>query len=285
VLALGPTLFLLRTFVQSIGVYLANLLPMTFNVSAYAAAEGEAWQAAWTTFYWGWWISWAPFVGIFIARISRGRTVRQFVTGVLLVPTLITFLWFSVLGGAALHRELFGQGGLVPDEGVRAETALFDLLGGLPLGAVLSVLTILLVALFFITSSDSGSLVVAMLTSGGDPQPAVWNRVVWASLTGFLAIALLVAGGLVALQTAAILIALPFSVVMIGIAVATWRALAAERAAALRELREMRRDRLAAEIHERVSAEINGQVEARVEAELRARAGRGLTRRWRQWWR
>jgi choline/glycine/proline betaine transport protein len=254
-LLLGPTLFLLRDFVQSLGVYLANVLPMTFNVSAYAGAEGEAWQAAWTTFYWGWWISWAPFVGVFIARISRGRTVREFVGGVLLVPTLITFLWFSVLGGSAIHRELFGEGGLVAADGsVVPENALFDLVGDLPWGATLSVLVIMLVALFFITSSDSGSLVVAMLASGGNPHPTVPVRVTWAVLEGVLAIALLVAGGLVALQTAAILIALPFSIVMIGIAVATSRALHREHQAFLRAQRRELRNRLAAQVSEQLTA-------------------------------
>lgn len=241
-LVAGPTLFLLREFVQSIGVYLASVLPLTFNVSAFAGEEGELWQAAWTTFYWGWWMSWAPFVGVFIARISRGRTVREFVGGVLLVPTLITFLWFSVLGGSALYRELFGEGGLVPPDGVVvAQNALFDLLGGLPWGSVLSVLAIVLVALFFITSSDSGSLVVAMLASGGNPTPSLGLRVTWAALEGVLAIALMVAGGLTALQTAAVLIALPFSVVMIGMMVATARALHQEHMANLRAASRARR--------------------------------------------
>lgn len=259
-LLLGPTLFLLRDFVQSIGVYLANVVPMTFNVSAYAGEAGEAWQAAWTTFYWGWWISWAPFVGVFIARISRGRTVREFVGGVLLVPTLITFLWFAVLGGSALYTELFGEGGLVgPGGEVVPQNALFDLLGGLPLGAVLSVVAIILVALFFITSSDSGSLVVAMLSTGGDPHPRTSVRVTWAVLEGVLAIALLVAGGLVALQTAAVLIALPFSVVMLGMATATALALHREHVAFLRVQRREFRDRLTRDVTAQVTTALGGR--------------------------
>ena len=266
-LLLGPTLFLLREFVQSIGVYLANLLPMTFNVSAFAGQAGEEWQAGWTTFYWGWWISWAPFVGVFIARISRGRTVREFVGGVLLVPTLITFLWFSVLGGSALYRELFGSGGLIPADGtVVPEAALFDLLAEMPAGAVLSVVAIVLVSLFFVTSSDSGSLVVAMLASGGNPTPRVAMRVLWAVLAGVLAVALLVAGGLVALQTAAILIALPFSVVMIGIVVSTARAFHGEHEAFLRAERRL----LRAGITEHVSARVADLVQERAEEEVRA---------------
>ncbi|QGQ20931.1 BCCT family transporter [Cellulomonas sp. JZ18] len=260
ILVLGPTLFLLREFVQSLGVYLANVLPLTFNVSAYAGEAGEAWQAAWTTFYWGWWISWAPFVGVFIARISRGRTVREFVGGVLLVPTLVTFLWFSVLGGSAVYRELFGQGGMVGADGtVVPENALFDLLGDLPWGSALSVLAIVLVALFFVTSADSGSLVVAMLASGGDPQPRVAIRVTWAVLSGVLAVALLLAGGLVALQTAAILIALPFSVVMIGMGVATSRALHREHTELLRAERRLRRAQLVEHVTEQVTARVQGR--------------------------
>jgi choline/glycine/proline betaine transport protein len=258
VLVLGPTLFLMREFVQSLGAYLANVVPMMFNVSAYAGAEGEAWQASWTTFYWGWWISWSPFVGVFIARISRGRTVRQFVAGVLLVPSIVCFLWFSVLGGSALYRELFGGGGLVgPDGEVVPENALFDLLASLPGGAVLSVGAIILVALFFITSADSGALVVAMLSAGGDPNPRTPLRVLWAALGGVLAIALLVAGGLTALQTAAILIALPFSVVMIGMVVSTSRALHLEHQAFLRAERRQLRSAITAHVATQVTRHVD----------------------------
>lgn len=237
VLLAGPTLFLLREFVQSFGDYLTNVLRLTFDVSAYRGEEGEAWQAAWTTFYWGWWISWAPFVGVFIARISRGRTVREFVAGVLLVPTLITFLWFSVLGGSALYRELFGGGGLVGEDGsVGTESSLFTLLDGLPGGSVVMGLVILLIVTFFVTSSDSGSLVVDMLASGGNIDPPTWSRVMWAVLEGAVAAALLVvgAGGLGALQTAAVITALPFSLVMVAMAVATVRAFHREHHARLR---------------------------------------------------
>ncbi|WP_298459477.1 BCCT family transporter [uncultured Cellulomonas sp.] len=261
VLVLGPTLFLLREFVQSIGVYLANVVPMTFNVSAFAGSEGEIWQSAWTTFYWGWWISWAPFVGVFIARISRGRTVREFVLGVLGVPVLVTFLWFSVLGGTALYRELFGAGGLVADDGsVTTVNALFDLLEALPAGSALAAGAIVLIALFFITSADSGSLVVAMLTGGGELDPPVWSRMTWAVASGLLAAALLVAGGLAALQTAAILIALPFSVVMIAMCASTWRALSSEHRAFLQAERSLMRDRLTAHVTSQVNQQLPEQV-------------------------
>lgn len=261
VLVLGPTLFLLREFVQSLGNYLSSFLSLTFNVSAYSGAEGEAWQAAWTTFYWGWWISWSPFVGVFIARISRGRTVREFVGGVLLVPTLVTFLWFSVLGGSALYQELFGGGGLVGADGtVVPENALFDLLAQLPGGVVLTVGALILIALFFVTSADSGALVIAMLSAGGDPEPGTRLRVVWAALIGVLAIALMVAGGLTTLQTAAILIALPFSVVMIGMVFATSKALHLEHTAFLRAERR----RVRASLTEHVTASVTASVEAQL---------------------
>lgn len=230
-LVVGPTQFLLREFVQSIGTYLQNFIGLTFTVSAFAGAEGEQWQASWTTFYWGWWMSWAPFVGVFIARVSRGRTVRQFVAGVLLVPTVLTFLWFSVLGGNALHRELVGEGGLIADGSVDVESALFDLLGGLPGGAALTYGAILLIGIFFITSADSGSLVMSMIATGGDPEPRNGLRVFFALVTALLAVALLISGGLGALQTAAILSALPFSVVMILMCAATVAAFGRERRA------------------------------------------------------
>ncbi|MHC6177684.1 BCCT family transporter [Glutamicibacter sp. X7] len=229
VLILGPTLFLLQNFVQSLGVYLANIFNMTFDVGAFQHSEAaESWFSSWTVFYWGWWIAWAPFVGIFIARISRGRTVRQFVFGVLLVPTLVGFLWFSIMGGSGIFRQFFGEGDLVQDGEVSAEGSLFTVLHGLPLGQIFSVVAIILVAIFFITSSDSGSLVVDMLASGGHPNPPTWSRVLWAVLEGLLAIGLLLAGGLSTLQAGSLATALPFSVIMILMAIATIRGLSYE---------------------------------------------------------
>ncbi|MTE24925.1 BCCT family transporter, partial [Microbacterium sp. ZXX196] len=224
-LILGPTIFLLRNFVESLGVYLANVLEMTVDVGTFQGEAAQEWLSGWTIFYWGWWIAWAPFVGVFIARISRGRTVRQFIAGVLLVPTIVGFFWFSVMGGSGIFRQMYGEGDLVTDGEVSPEGSLFTVLGGLPLGNILSILTIIVVAIFFITSSDSGSLVVDMLASGGHPNPPVWSRIVWALLEGALAIALLLAGGLSTLQTGSLITALPFSVVLILMCVATVRAL------------------------------------------------------------
>ncbi len=260
-LVLGPTLFLLREWVQSLGYYLQNVVRLTFDTTAFQGQAGLEWQSQWTIFYWGWWISWAPFVGVFIARISRGRTVREFVLGTLLVPTIVTTLWFSVFGGSALYRELMEPGSMLVDGEVDTDTALFQLFDGLPLGNVLAVVGIVLIVIFFVTSSDSGSLVVDMLASGGNPNPPTWSRIFWAGTSGLLAIALLLAGGLQALQTAAILIALPFSVVMIGMAVSTVRALRVEHAAILRAERRAARAALTEHVTTRVSESISEQWE------------------------
>ncbi|MEE2524251.1 BCCT family transporter [Pseudarthrobacter sp. J75] len=262
VLFAGPTLFLLREFVQSIGHYLQNVLGLTFNTLAFSGAEGEAWQGAWTTFYWGWWMSWAPFVGIFIARISKGRTVREFVAGVLLVPTLVGFLWFSVLGGSAIYREIFGQGGLIGPDGVDTENALFALLGDLPGGPVLMIGAILLIAIFFITSADSGALVMSMISTGGDAHPKNWIRVFWAVLAAAVAISLLLVGteGLASIQTAAILTALPFSVVMLLMCIATARAFHGEHRAFLAAQRKVAQTIMVERIHGQVAERVSDQV-------------------------
>jgi choline/glycine/proline betaine transport protein len=225
-LLLGPTLFLLQNLTESVGAYLADFLGMTFDVGAYQRGEGASqWFANWTIFYWGWWISWSPFVGIFIARISRGRTIRQFVAGVMVVPTLVGMLWFSVLGGSGIFRQLFGKGDLVEDGKVGVEHSLFTILGDLPWGTVFSVVGILLVAIFFITSSDSGSMVVDMLASGGHPNPPTWSRVLWSLVEGAVAIALLLAGGLNSLQSASLATAVPFTIVLLLMLWSTFRAL------------------------------------------------------------
>lgn len=216
VLFVGPTQFLLGEFVQSIGQYVQGFVGLAFDTSAFAGKAGQDWQGAWTTFYWGWWMSWAPFVGIFIARISRGRTVRQFVLGVLFVPTLLTFLWFAIMGGTALYDQLHGTGDLVGANGsVSVEQVLFQLLGAMPAGSVLVIGAIILIGVFFVTSADSGALVMGMIATGGQIEPKNWIRVFFAGVTALVAVALLLAGGLNALKTAAITTALPFSIVMV----------------------------------------------------------------------
>ena len=245
ILIVGPSQFLLRDLVQSIGHYLQNFISLSFTVSAFAGDEGVAWQSSWSTFYWGWWMSWAPFVGIFIARISRGRTVREFVAGVILVPTLVTFVWFAVLGGTALYTELSGDSTLLNADGtVDVEASLFTLLQSLPGGGALVIGALLLIAVFFVTSADSGSLVMGMLASGGDVEPKNWMRAFFAVLTALLATALLLSGGLSALQTAAISTALPFSVVLLAICWATVVAFTRERRAYEKAERDALLDRI-----------------------------------------
>ncbi|WP_293787000.1 BCCT family transporter [uncultured Aeromicrobium sp.] len=260
ILALGPTLFLLRDFVQNIGNYLFNLVPLSFNTSALTGEAGIEWQAAWTTFYWGWWISWSPFVGLFIARISRGRTVREFIAGVMLVPVLVTMAWFTVMGGTAIYQQMNGQNLTNPDGSVTSENALFQMLENLPASGLLSGVAILMIVIFFVTSSDSGSLVVDMLSHGGHPEPPTWSRVLWSSIEGLVAIGLLLAGGLVALQTGAILTALPFSVIMIAMCFATYKALKAEYREIRRLGRRARERELQLELTERVTPAVTSQV-------------------------
>ncbi|MGA8045227.1 MAG: BCCT family transporter [Dermatophilaceae bacterium] len=257
VLLLGPTVFLLSDFVQQVGSYVQNLIRLSFRTLPFEGEAGVGWLSGWTTYYWGWWMSWAPFVGIFIARISRGRTVREFVTGVLLVPTLVTFLWFSIMGGSALYREIFGQGGMIDAEGgVNTNEALFLLLDGLPLAGLLSVIAIFLIVVFFVTSSDSGSFVVDMLASGGVADPPVWSRIMWGVLEGSIAAALLLAGGggLGALQTMAILVAAPFSIIMVLMMISTARSLLWEHGRHMRKQRELERAELVSHVEERIGS-------------------------------
>jgi len=214
----GPSVFLFQVFVQSLGEYIQTLPATGSWTSAYHDSE---WLGSWTVFYWGWWIAWSPFVGMFIARVSRGRTLREFVFGVLLCPTGATFVWLSIFGGTALHIELFGDGGISEQVSESVPVALFALLERFPLGGIASLGACLVVMSFFVTSSDSGSLVIDIITSGGNPDPPVLQRVFWAVLEGVVAATLLVAGGsaaLSALQTAAITAGLPFCFVLLLIA-------------------------------------------------------------------
>ncbi|MFB4196549.1 BCCT family transporter [Streptomyces carpaticus] len=254
VLLAGSTTLLLSDFTENIGFYLQSLPSLSFDTGAAHGEDGKAWVSGWTVFYWGWWISWAPFVGIFIARISKGRTVRQFVAGVLLVPSLLTFFWFSVIGGSGVNQERTEPGSMVGADGVDKDSALFSLLDHFPGGALVAGVAMLLIVLFFVTSSDSGSYVVDMLASGGDPEPPRWSRAFWACAQGVVAIALLVAAGsdaLTTLQTVAIIIALPFSLVMIAMCIATLKQFRAERAAYLAAQRRETEERL---IEEAVAA-------------------------------
>jgi choline/glycine/proline betaine transport protein len=220
VLAAGPTTELLWAFPSRVAAYLLALVPLSLEPSRLGDAD---WRGGWTIFYWAWWIAWAPFVGTFVARISRGRTVREFVLGVLLVPSVVSFAWFTVFGWSAIQLEGEAPGiALAVQENVA--TGVYALLERLPLAGFSSLLAALVVAVFFITSSDSGSFVVDMLTSGGHPNPPVWQRVFWAVSEGLVAAVLVMAGGLRALQAAAIDTGLPFCIVLLfvcaGLAIA-----------------------------------------------------------------
>lgn len=222
----GPTVHILETFLQNTGSYLNYIVERTFNLQAYSRSD---WIGNWTLFIFGWTIAWAPFVGLFIAKISRGRTIRQFVFGVMLVPTIFTFFWFSVFGDTALHMIMNeGLDTLIADVQADQAIALFKLYENLPLTSILSFVTVVLIMTFFVTSSDSGSLVIDSLASGGRMDTPAWQRVFWASSEGIVAAVLLLAGGLTALQTAAIASALPFAIIMLLAAIGMWRALVIE---------------------------------------------------------
>ncbi len=223
VLVAGPTVFLLQAFTQNVGTYVADLISMTFNLYAY---EPTGWLGGWTLFYWGWWIAWSPFVGMFIARVSKGRTIREFVIGVLMVPVGFTFMWMTFFGNTALHMILV-DGVTQLGDAVAADTtvALFQFFEHLPFSTLASLVATTLVVTFFVTSSDSGSLVVDMLTSGGEEEAPVWQRIFWASAEGVVAAVLLLAGGLGALQTATIASALPFTLIMLFMCLGLFRAL------------------------------------------------------------
>ena len=220
----GPTLFILDALVDNIGYYLQNLVRTSFETFPFSES-GSEWQATYTLFYWGWWISWSPFVGMFIARISRGRTLREFTAGVLLAPVGASAAWFTIFGGTAIHSVLVNDNNAVAE--ADPPNALFRLLEQLPVPGVLTVIAsliaIVVVILFFATSSDSGSLVVDILTNGGDPNPLWQSRLFWAISEGAIAAVLLAAGAAVgssdqalsALQTASIVAGLPFCLVLL----------------------------------------------------------------------
>ncbi len=222
VLLVGPTLFVMNALLENIGYYF-QYLPMlsTWNETY----ERTEWQHGWTIFYWSWWIAWSPFVGMFIARVSHGRTIRQFVAGVLLVPTFITFIWITIFGNTALFIEMFGGGGIALAVQENIPVSLFVLLGNFPLSVVTSSLAIIVIVTFFVTSSDSGSMVIDIITSGGNPNPPTLSRLFWAIMEGLVAAVLLIGGGLVALQTATITTGLPFAIIILGMCIALYKGL------------------------------------------------------------
>ena len=230
---LGPTLFIFDSFIENVGNYLANIVTLSTWSEAYSNTD---WQKAWTIFYWAWWVSWSPFVGVFIARISRGRTIREFVFGVLLIPMTILFFWFTTFGGVAIQMELLA--GMNPDvvspglvTAVQADygSAIFKLVEYYPLTKPITLLIVVMIVLWFVTSSDSASFVIDMLTAGGDTNPPKIQRLFWALMQGLIAAILLAAGGLDALQAAAIVAGLPFALVIFVMMYALLRGMSRDR--------------------------------------------------------
>src|SRR5690606_15287496 len=210
VIVVGPTLAMFKGVFSNLGAYVSYLLALANPVGREDVHFGQGW----TAFYWAWWISWSPFVGMFIARVSRGRTVREFLISVLLVPSLVSVLWMTSFGGGAINQVI--AEGFTGVQEAALELQLFTMLGQLPLSAITSFIGIILVIMFFITSSDSGSLVIDTVTAGGKVNAPVGQRVFWAVVEGALAIALLLGGGLVALQAMAVSTGLPFTVVLLA---------------------------------------------------------------------
>ena len=220
VFVLGPTVAIIDTFTTTLGSYLSEFVRMSLRTTPF---RDSAWVGGWTVFYWAWWISWSPFVGLFIARVSRGRTIREFILGAVMAPTLAAFVWFSVFGGTALTMEIWQHVPIAAAVKADVSTALFAMFDALPLSTLLSSVATLLVLVFFVTSGDSATLVLGMMSTGGDPNPSTKVKVLWGLLVAGIASSLLLAGGVKAVQTATIVFALPFAFVILLMALALWR--------------------------------------------------------------
>ncbi len=227
VLFFGPTILLLQIFVQNTGAYLSEIVSSTFNLYAYD--KRDDWIGGWTLLYWGWWVSWSPFVGMFIARVSKGRTIREFIVGVLFIPAGFTFLWMTVFGNTAIHEIATNQASnLAQSVGSNVPVALFVFFEQFAISPVLSTIAICLITTFFITSADSGALVIDTLTSGGEEETPIWQRIFWTACIGIIAAMLLSVGGLSALQTLAIASAFPFMFVLLVFCYSLFKALKAD---------------------------------------------------------
>ena len=223
-LLLGPTLAIFESFVAGVGGYFSNLVSESFNTAPYGGPYKE-WLGKWTIYYWAWWIAWAPFVGSFIARISRGRSIRQFVAGVLLVPAFGSFCWFAIFGGTGLELQMSGVADLVKDVKADISTGVFVMYEHVTLGSVMSVVMLLLICTFFITSANSSTFVLSMYSTEGELNPPKSRMVIWGAMQAAFAFVLLLTGGLSALQIASITAAGPFSFIMILACWGLWKAL------------------------------------------------------------
>ncbi len=229
-LSFGPTSFLFQSFATSLGRYTEFLPKINFSLAP-LSQNGNKWVNDWTVFYWAWWISWSPFVGSFIARISKGRTIREFIIGVLAAPTLFCALWFTVLGGTGTHFELFGDGGIwqAMNQGINSENALFATLGQLPFSTITIIVSIILIGTFFITSADSATFVMGMQTTNGMLHPPNQIKAIWGIIQAAAAVVLLWSGGLNGLQSAAIASAFPFAVILIFLMISLHKGLQEEK--------------------------------------------------------
>ena len=222
VILAGPTLQIITGFFKNLLAYVEYLPALSNPIGR----EDDNFRQGWTAFYWAWWISWSPFVGMFIARVSRGRTVREFVISVLLIPSIVSTIWMTALGGTAISQVV--DQGMTSVQTAVLELQLFEMLAGLPLTSITSLIGIILVIVFFVTSSDSGSLVIDTISAGGKMNAPTPQRVFWATFEGLLAIALLLGGGLAALQAMAVSTGFPFTIVLLGACFALVKGLAAE---------------------------------------------------------
>ncbi|MFZ2260392.1 MAG: BCCT family transporter [Luteococcus japonicus] len=226
VFVVGPTVFILNLIPSTLGTYLQDLMMMSARTGVSGGDKTSDWLAGWTIFYWAWWVSWTPFVGMFIARISKGRTIRQFVSGVLLVPSVVSLVWFAIFGGAAINSERIGA---KLSEAGSSEAMLFALLDTMPWAKVTSVLVMVLVGIFFVSGADAASIVMGTLSENGTIEPSRWSVIFWGIATGAVAAIMLVTGGsdaLGGLQQIIIVAGLPFMVIMIGMAIALVKDLA-----------------------------------------------------------
>ncbi|NBB88867.1 MAG: BCCT family transporter [Bacteroidetes bacterium] len=251
-LIVGPTVFIFNLFVESTGSYVQNLVQLSTWSDSFT---DSLWQDNWTVFYWAWWISWSPFVGMFIARVSKGRTVKEFILGVLLVPSILTFFWFAVFGGSALFLDINGLADISTAVGENISTALFVMLEEYPVSEITAVIGIILVTSFFVTSSDSGSLVIDSITAGGKLDAPVGQRIFWAVMEGAVAATLLIGGGLKALQTAAISTGLPFTILLLIMVYSLWRGLRRE----YREKIDLEKEKTRQEYADRIEEILNEQ--------------------------
>jgi choline/carnitine/betaine transport len=226
-LVLGPSAFVLNLFVESLGEYVGDFIPMSLRTGIFGDLE---WMQSWTYFMLAWWISWGAFVGVFLARISKGRTIREFVVAVLAVPSAVFFLWFTAFGGSAIFQDAFRGGHVAQAAAEDSNNAIFAMLESLPWPTVTSLVAMVLVLLFFVSGADANTFVLSMLSSDGAQRPRTFVLALWGALTGLTAIVLLIAGGLEALQQTVIVTAAPFVLLMLGLAYSLWQELRADEA-------------------------------------------------------